>query len=461
MQIEIKNKNFCRRFCYQIIRNVKITESSDLIKKRLQQCGLRPINNIVDATNYIMLEIGQPMHAYDLDKLTSRLVIEKDKFFGIKGPDNISVSKNTKNILLESANFNPKDIREASKKLNIKTEASVRSEKGVGINLCKIALEKCSKLIHGEKDKIIDIYPKKFQNLKIRFKINKYLKSLGFKSRGKYVIAPSWRYDINIPEDLEEERMRIQGYENIKPEMPISTLIPAKPNNLVLWQNRAKDILVSLGFTEVYNYSLTQDKTNLKIRNQNKYLRSSLVKQVKQAWEKNLKNFKQVRIFELSRIYPEQWHLCGAAMDSAEAKGVVSMLFDKMGLTEHPSNIVKFENNIFNIDFEKLAKLATEELEYEPISKYPPVKRDLSVWVDSDTKIEQVIKIIQNTDLDLIKDVDLFDIYEVDSNRKSLGLRIIYQAQDHTLTDKEVNKLHQKVMNVLEAEINNAEVRRE
>ena len=95
-----------------------------------------------------MLEIGQPTHAYDLDKLNNILVVEKGKFFGIKGPAEISISEKTKNILLESANFNPADIRETSKKLGLKTEASTRFERGVDINLCKIALEKGVKRAH-------------------------------------------------------------------------------------------------------------------------------------------------------------------------------------------------------------------------------------------------------------------------------------------------------------------------
>ncbi|MFH1392072.1 MAG: phenylalanine--tRNA ligase subunit beta [bacterium] len=458
MQIIIKDKKFCRRFCYQIIRNIKVAPSSNLIQKRLNQCGIRAINNIVDATNYIMLEIGQPMHAYDLDKLGNKLVVEKGKFFGIKGPENIGISENTRNILLESANFNPADIRETSKKLGLKTEASARFERGVDINLCKIALEKCSKLINGDKEKIQDTRYK-IQDTKIKFKINKILKSLGFKSRGKYIVAPSWRYDINIPEDLEEEVLRIYGYENIKPKMPISTLIPAKQNELVVWANRAKDILVSLGFSEVYNYSLVKEKTDSKIKNQNKYLRSSLIPQIKENLKLNSKNFKKVRIFELGKIYPEKWHLCGAALDNAEAKGVVDILFEKMGLVETIEEIVKLDNNIFDFDFEKLAKLATEEREYEPIPKYPPVKRDLAVWVEPETKIDYVLSVIQEAEPVLIYDVDLFDIYE-DKDKKSLAFHIIYQAEDRTLTDDEVNQIHEKVMNNLEKQIKNLKVRR-
>jgi len=472
MQIEIKDKNFCHRFCYQIIRNIKIAPSSDLIQKRLKQCGLRTINNVIDATNYIMLEIGQPTHAYDLDKLNNILVVEKGKFFGIKGPAEISISEKTKNILLESANFNPADIRETSKKLGLKTEASTRFERGVDINLCKIALEKCSELISGDREKIIDIYPKKIKNQKFQPKAGqpkakkiknlrnkKILKSLGFKIKGHAVIVPSWRYDINIPEDLEEEILRIYGYENIKPEMPISTLIPAKQNEFVLWANRAKDVLISLSFSEVYNYSLVQEKTDLKIKNQNKFLRSSLVPQIRENLKINSRNFKEIRIFELNKVYPEHWRLCAAALDNAEAKGVVDVLFEKMGLTEYPEDIVKFDNNIFDLDFEKLAQLATEEREYEPIPKYPPVKRDVSVLVNPETKVDQVLSIMQDAEPNLIYDVDLFDIYEMD-NKKSLAFHIIYQAEDRTLTDDEINQVHQKVMQAIEREIKGAEVRK-
>jgi len=467
VKIEVKDNNFCRRFCYQIIRNIKIALSSDLIQKRLKQCGIRAINNVVDATNYIMLEIGQPMHAYDLDKLNNKLVVEKGKFFGIKGPEEISISESTKNILLESANFNPKDIRETSKKLGLKTEASTRFERGVAINLCKIAIEKCSKFISGDKEKIIDIYSKKLKCQSLKLKITtknskQILKSLGFKIRNNKVIVPSWRYDINIPEDLEEEVSRIYGYENIKPQMPMSTLIPAKQNEFVVWLNRAKDILISLGFSEVYNYSLVQEKTDTKIKNQNKYLRSSLIPQIRENLKINSRNFKEVRIFELGRVYPEKWRLCGAAVDNAEAKGIIDILFEKMGLTEYPENIVKFDDNIFDIDFEKLAQLATEEREYEPIPKYPPVKRDIAILVEPKIKVDQVLSVIQDAEPNLIYDVDLFDIYESEElgGRKSLAFHIIYQAEDRTLTDDEVNQIHNKVMKTIEKEIQGAEVRK-
>lgn len=466
-EIKIKDNNFCPRFCYQIIRNIKIALSSDLIQKRLKQCGIRAINNVVDATNYVMLEIGQPMHAYDLDKLNNKLVVEKGRFFGIKGPEEISISEKTRNILLESANFNSKNIRETAKKLGLKTEASSRFERGVDINLCKIAIEKCSELVNGDKEKIIDIYPRKIKNQKSKSKntdknSKRILKSLGFKIRGSKVFVPSWRYDISIPEDLEEEVLRIYGYQNIKPQMPISTLIPAKQNEFVLWSNRTKDILISLGFSEVYNYSLVQEKTDTKIKNQNKYLRSSLIPQIKENLKTNSRNFKEVRIFELGKIYPEKWRLCGAALDNAEAKGMVDVLFEKMGLIEYPENIVKFDNNIFDLDFEKLAQLATEEREYEPIPKYPPVKRDISVLVNLETKVDQVLSIIQGAEPNLIYDVDLFDIYEAEEldGKKSLAFHVIYQAEDRTLNDDEVNKIHEKVMKTIESEIQGAEVRK-
>ena len=188
-------------------------------------------------------------------------------------------------------------------------------------------------------------------------------------------------------------------------------------------------------------------------------MRSSLVPQIRENLKINSRNFKEIRIFELNKVYPEHWRLCAAALDNAEAKGVVDVLFEKMGLTEYPEDIVKFDNNIFDLDFEKLAQLATEEREYEPIPKYPPVKRDVSVLVNPETKVDQVLSIMQDAEPNLIYDVDLFDIYEMD-NKKSLAFHIIYQAEDRTLTDDEINQVHQKVMQAIEREIKGAEVRK-
>lgn len=449
MKIKIKDTNFCPRFCYRIIRNVEIKESDQKVQNRLKASGIKVFNNIIDATNYVMLDIGQPMHVYDLDKL-DKLIIKKGKHFGIKGP---KIDKNTRNILLEAANFNAQDIRAANEP---STEASYRFARGVDINLPKEAIERASQMITGDKEKIIDIYPKKFSNRKIKFKTNKkaILRSLGFKIRGNRIIVPSWRYDVNIPQDLEEEVGRIYGYDKIKPEMPRLPLqVPISGS----WHRLAKQSLVASGFNEVYNYSLT-NQGELKINN--KYLRTSLLAGIEENLKNNLKNFKEVRIFELGKVYDksgERWVLAGAGKDFLEAKGALEKLLEDMGIDNNYFDNNWLKDNLFELDFEKLSSLASGERDYQPIPRYPAIKRDISILVDYKVRTENILQIMQMAGGNLVFDIDLFDIYEM-NNKKSLAFHIIYQAMDRTLGQKEIDKIHKRIEEALTQELN-AEIR--
>jgi phenylalanyl-tRNA synthetase beta chain len=281
LKVEVKDDKLCPRYMAIAVNNIKITESPKWIQDRLAAVGLRPINNIVDATNYVMLELGQPMHAFDASKIKEIIVrrakseeeIETldgqkrkldDKMLvitdgkqavaiaGLMGGSNSEIAQETDTIVIESANFEPNQIRKTSQKLSLRTEASTRFEKSLDPNLCELALQRIIEIIKETCPKaaiasqLVDI--KNFNlnqgpielnldwlNAFIGQEISKektieVLKSLGFEiSNNKQndrilaVRVPSWRAtrDVSIAEDLAEEIARIYGYNNIKATAPL------------------------------------------------------------------------------------------------------------------------------------------------------------------------------------------------------------------------------------------------
>ncbi len=551
--ISVNAKDDCIRYTAKVITDVKVGSSPKWIQERLKVCGLRSINNIVDAANYVMLETGQPLHAFDLDKIEGKKIIVRrakkgEKIIsldnqrynldsdilviadaknplaiaGIKGGKKAEIDKKTKTIVLESANFDSRVVRRGSQKLGLKTDASWRFEHGLDPNLTELAINRVAKLIQEiAKGKVasglVDFYPKKVLPKKIKLdlkyvekllgkkipkkEIKRILESLGFKYKGNIVEVPTFRLDISLQEDLIEEIGRIYGYEKISAAFPVACLIPPKRNFEIFWENMTKDILKELGFTEVYNYSFINEeqtkvfKGAIEIENpmskEQKYLRPSLIPNLLKNIKENLKHFKEIKIFELGKIFDSQGEkqmLTGATSDSFyQAKGAVDTLLNKLGISDiyydeyHPGSFwqkgkcaeIKVSGEkigclgqisadrdrvsvvVFDIDFEELAKLCSEEHEYQPISQYPAAVRDLAILVPIDIKVVDVLNKINIAGGALVRDVDLFDIYEGESigqGKKNLAFHIIYQAEDRTLSTQEINKMQDKIIKALESE---------
>ncbi len=317
LSLDIQEPELCPRYTALLIKNVKVGPSPDWLKERLEVIGQKSINNIVDIGNYVMLETGQPLHAFDLDKLEGKkivvrlaengekittldnqnpvldetvLVIADGRLAplggdplaiaGIKGGKKAEITEETKDIIIEAAIFDSVNIRRTSKKIGIKTDASYRFEHGVSMFLPEMAIKRVAKLVQDiaggevakESAEVLNKKPsltsvsftqndfEKLIGIKIsEDEINKILNNLGFsveKSDDKFIVSPSkWRLDINIKEDLIEEIVRIYGFENIKSEMPGEVMISKKRNEEYFISNLAKGFLADMGFTEVYNYS--------------------------------------------------------------------------------------------------------------------------------------------------------------------------------------------------------------
>lgn len=318
IKVKIEDSEKCSRYMLSLIDNINIAESPKWLQDILIKSDVRPINNIVDITNFVMLEYGQPLHAFDFDKIQGGQIIvrsAKAKEFittldnqkrnlepymvvicdsaspialgGIMGGDKCEVDGNTKSIVLESANFNQTFIRKTSSELKLRTEASYRFERGLRPELTQHALFRATSLIKeicgGQVAKgFVDIKLEEFISKNVMLssndisrvlgveidplEIESILNSLGFSIENKFVdgkkyrfsvIPPYWRSDISIPEDLVEEVARIRGYENIPTKMISSSIPSGNKYSIFNFKESIRDLLVSIGMNETISYNLT------------------------------------------------------------------------------------------------------------------------------------------------------------------------------------------------------------
>ncbi len=319
--IEIESPN-CNRYYARTIKNVNIGPSPLWMQNRLMEAGIRPISNMVDITNYVMLEYGEPLHAFDVDKLEGRKIIvrqatddeiiktldEVDRklsindlviadaknpigIAGVMGGFDTEISKDTKNVLLEGANFNDKSIRLTSKKFNLRSEASTRFEKGIDPNLSEVAVNRACQLIEeigaGEVIKgNIDVYPNVKEESRVTVRperVNKilgidiskkemieYLNNLGINSEIKdeliYSNIPTFRLDLETEIDLIEEIGRLYGFHNIKSQPLLGVLTRGEKPYERQIEDKAKAILKGLGLNEVMTYSFISPRSYDRIR---------------------------------------------------------------------------------------------------------------------------------------------------------------------------------------------------
>lgn len=404
--IAIQDASLCARFSGQRVENVKVAPSPLWMQVRLNSLGVNPINNLVDVTNYVLCELGQPMHAYDADLLGDMIIVRAARkgeeilalngekyslgsediviadahrpvgIAGIIGGNDTAIRPSTKRIVLEAANFPAANVRKSSARLKLRTDASMRFEKGQDPENTVRALARAVELLKqispgSQAAQPIDVYARKLPIPKITLDIDWAERKLGRKLSTEEVVnifralvfgveqidarklvltVPSWRAtkDISIPEDLVEEIGRMVGYASITPQAP-AVLAEPVPRNLQHEQHRAvREALKGQGFTEVSNYSFISDADAamfgydtgklLEVANpivaEQKYLRPNLLPGIRRNLLDNSRYFADFRLFEIGREYHknndgkplERTHLIAAifsrdARESGEISG--------------------------------------------------------------------------------------------------------------------------------------------
>ncbi len=503
LKIKVDNSKLCLRYLGKKIENINVKSSPDWLKEKLEILEERSINNIVDITNFVMLDMGQPMHAFDADKVEGNIHIrlaKKDEKIelldgkiaildesvlliadekgplavaGIKGGKRAEVTKETKNIILEAANFNSDMVRKTSQKLGIKNNSSKRFENKISPELAEMAIKYATKLIFKNTKetntkfyKTEDFYPQKMESFIIKVSLSRINKILGISLsendvekilnktdwiwkkidlEGKFVVTvPNERLDLRIKEDLIEEIGRIYGYENIKGRFVENTTEKPKINKNYLYSQKIRQALAETGFSEIYTYAFSENG-EIKIKNpmqsDKPFLRNNLKDGIKKSLEFNMKNaallgLEEIKIFEIGTVF---------SINKEEIKvGVGIKTKKKIKIEEYrlEDAYKKFaslnsEKNIFDLPHKKNAR-------FYPISQYPFILRDISVWTPKDAEESKVLKIIENKAGELLVQKKLFDKFEKD-DKISYAFNLVFQSPEKTLTDDEINKIMEKI----------------
>ena len=315
--LEVKNPDMCPRYAGRLIEGVKVGESPHWLKQRLESVGINSINNIVDVTNYVMLELGQPLHAFDREFLEGQKIIvemsqSKEKFVtldetqihltgqelmirdkvkpialaGVVGGANSGVRQTTKDLFIESAYFLPITIRKTSKRFGIDTDSAYRFARGINPEVTLMALDRAcqliTKLAGGQVSKdYYDHYPSPLKRETICLQMNYVCERLGYEVSKKTikedlirigceivksddkeleVLPPMYRWDITMDMDLIEEVARLQGYDKIPETLPVMSMSPKAHDKQFIFHNHVSDLLSSIGFRQVVNHSFVSSE---------------------------------------------------------------------------------------------------------------------------------------------------------------------------------------------------------
>lgn len=528
--VDIKEPDLCPRYVAAHVRGVKVGPSPAWLVSRLASMGQRSVNNVVDATNFVMFNMGQPLHAFDAGKLTeeggvysigvrkakdgetmlaldgkeyaladSMLVItdaHKDEavgLAGVKGGAPAGITEETTDIILESANFDGVVTRKTSRALNLRTDASVRFENVISPELAgygaEAAVALIEKLAGGECLGYTDVYPQKPEPRQVRVStadvnrlfgtsmsdadVEQIIRRFGWtytNTAGVFEIAvPFERLDMAIPEDVAADIGRIYGYEKIPSVVPEQAGEPSI-NKRFYYLDRVRQWLVERGFSEVYTsvFVLNGERQVLnKVDSDRPYLRAQIWPNLQEALEMNYRNrdllgAPDARLFEIGTVWnggAEKTMLVLGTLGGKQTPKASSFLadliseFDAKMPTEIP------EASIVNLDFDSFVENAPDPLSYKelptlgdvryrPFSRYPFIVRDVSFFAPLGTDELEPFTMVMNAAGPLAVRGGMFDRFEK-GDKVSFGFRLVFQAEDRTLTDEEANAQMEKVYDVL------------
>lgn len=585
LSVTIDNPEKVPYYSARVVKNVSIEPSPIWVQARLIKAGIRPINNVVDISNYVLLEYGQPLHMFDQDHIGSKEIVvrqAKDEetmttldnnerklvdtdivisngqepiaLAGVMGGDFSEVTEQTTNVVIEGAIFDPVSIRHTSRRLNLRSEASSRFEKGIATEFVDEAVDRACYLLQelasGEvlQDRVssgdlgsfvtpIDITAEKV-NKTIGFnlsndEIQSIFRQLGFETTLKgetlTVNVPSRRKDITIKEDLIEEVARIYGYDEIPSSLPVFGEVTS--GELTDRQHKTrtlKETLDSAGLNQAITYSLVskdhakdfalQERPTISLlmpmSEAHATLRQSLLPHLIEATAYNVaRKNKDVRLYEIGRVFfgngegelPDEveylsgiltgeyvvnaWQGKKEEIDFFIAKGVVDRVAEKLNLEFsykagkieglHPGRtaIVSLEGQdigfigelhpqvaadndlkrtyVFELNYDAMMQVAVGYINYEQIPKFPGVTRDIALEVNHDVPSSELKQIIHNNGEDILQSTLVFDVYEgehLEKGKKSVAIRLNYLDTEDTLTDERVSKIHDKILEALQAQ---------
>lgn len=517
VEVAVEEGAACRRYIAAYVSGVKIGPSPAWLREKIEAIGQRSINNVVDATNYVMFSVGQPLHAFDADKLSANEDGKKEIYVrnakaseklvtldgkeadfgaaslkgrpallitdgvsgeplaiaGVKGGTKAEIDSNTKNIILESANFDPVSVRLTSKALGIRTDASVRFENGIAPELASLGIRDVLEVIldmagSGKKKPVLEgvaeyfsekSAPRKVEVASLAVRsvlgvdlevpdIKKILARLGFgysEENGIFTVeAPVERLDINIPQDVIEEVGRIYGLARVP-----STPLPPSPgkasvNRDYYFESRIRSALLKLGFSEVITYAM-RSRGEVELDNpmasDKAFMRDSLFQGVRESLDFNLRyadllGLRQVKIFEIGKVFRAAGERTSLAMGVANQTGgkmrkeediiaeALSAVSASVGVDV--SKTAAIEKNVALIDLADALRHLAKPASYEPAqlalsdveakyvrpSQYPFVIRDIAVFVPESARIEDVQEAIRKKAGELLVRLTPFDIFK-------------------------------------------------
>ena len=582
--VELLAPDACSRYVGRVIKGIDSTALTPIwMQEKLRRCGLRPISPVVDVTNYVMMEIGQPMHGFDFDKLVGGIkvrlagageklalldqstvecrsdtlvIADHEKplaLAGIMGGLESSVQGDTKNIFLEAAFFAPIQLAGKARSYGMHTDSSHRFERGVDSRLQNKAIHRATELllaiVGGEAGPVIDISADEhipvIPEVKLRYarikrllgidvsndEVAAMLQSLNMQIEnlpdGWLVTPPSYRFDINIEADLIEEIGRMVGYNNIKGTKELAHVQMASFSETQVGLNKIHDVLVEQGFYQAITYSfvspdlqdiLDPEQETLKLANpistDMSAMRTRLLPGLLQALQYNVNRQQlRVKLFETGLCFrPEeqgllqQQHLAAVITGARDDEGIYSQsnavdFFDIKGNLEsilslskgngfkfcksnnpilhpgqsadvylgeiligfvgslHPTVLSKLHLNqpVFVFELDIAPVLIASLPNFSEMSKYPSIRRDISLSVDMGVSAQDLIECIHSVKSEIVQDVFVFDVYtgkEVRSNLKSIALGLILQDFSRTLVDEDVEKLIENVLVCLKNQFN-------
>lgn len=527
VDINIEEPDLCRRYMARFVGDIEVAESSPWLKGELEKLNQRPINSAVDLANYIMFVTGQPLHVFDADKVDGKIHVRSGKkgekittldnknfdidetmlviadnskvlgIAGIKGGKAAEVTKETKNIIIESANFDPVSLRKTSAKIKIKTEASKRFENEPTPENCSIAMDMLSSLIRANSGTakfglITDQYINPAKERKITFSKDYIASRIGrsinekeildvltflqcsvkeSKNQIYTVVPPIFRLDLTLEEDMVEEIGRLLGYDKVEEVLPPKISLKPTVNPEFFVSERIKDFLKTDFFSEVMLYTLgSQGKleTLYPVAEDKARLRDSLMPHLEECVALNTRNadllgLDCIKIFEIGKVFDERNEtlMLGLAVGfPKKIKGktpadLIRNCFEALGRTLSTQFHHKIIENgltaVGEVSLEEAVKKApvfdpyrdidfspAPKKKFIPYSKYQFSTRDVAVFVPAGVASQDVETVIRDNAGPLCINLRLFDTFSKDG-KTSYAFRLVFQAPDHTLTEEEIN----------------------